>query len=72
MTKHTPTQLDELTELAERLIEIVSKQRMKIDALVEALEAVYSDIELQNVKGGSDELNMLVQTALAQAKEGVL
>ena len=38
------------------------------DELLEALQAVYSDIELQNVKGGSDELNFIVQQALAKAE----
>lgn len=35
--------------------------------LYEALLAVYKDIELQNVDGGSDELNIIVQQALAKA-----
>jgi len=36
----------------------------RYDQLFEALQAVYKDIELNNVKGGSDELNLLVQQAL--------
>ena len=36
----------------------------EIEILRKALEAVYSDIELQNVEGGSDELNFQVQKAL--------
>ena len=39
------------------------------DALLEACKAVYQDIELQNVKGGSDELNIMVQQAIAQAEK---
>ncbi len=35
--------------------------------LLEALQAVYKDIELQNVKGGSDELNLMVQEAIKAA-----
>lgn len=34
--------------------------------LYEALLAVYKDIELQNVEGGSDELNTMVSKALAE------
>ncbi len=34
-----------------------------------ALIAVYSDIELQNVQGGSNELNLLVQTAIKARQE---
>lgn len=45
--------------------------QVKIDALVGALKAVYADIELQNVQGGSDELNQIVQSALKQAREAV-
>ncbi len=37
--------------------------------LYEALLAVYKDIELQNVKGGSDELNMMVQGALKMGEK---
>lgn len=37
------------------------------DDLVNALMAVYTDIELNNVKGGSDELNVMVQKALSKA-----
>ena len=37
--------------------------------LLAALQAVYSDIELQNVEGGSAELNLIVQAALVKAKE---
>ena len=36
--------------------------------LYRTLKAVYADIELQNVKGGSDELNFLVQQVLAQVE----
>jgi len=36
--------------------------------LYKALLAVYQDIELQNVEGGSDELNIQVQEALAEAE----
>lgn len=36
--------------------------------LLEALLAVYADIELQNVKGGSDELNLMVQAAIAKVE----
>ena len=36
----------------------------KLEALHKALLAVYSDIELQNVEGGSDELNNMVIQAL--------
>lgn len=36
--------------------------------LLEALEAVYQDIELQNVNGGSDELNFMVQKAISKAR----
>ena len=36
--------------------------------LYEALMAVYKDIELQNVKNGSDELNIIVQQALAKVE----
>ena len=36
--------------------------------LYEALMAVYTDIELQNVKGGCDELNFVVQQALAKVE----
>ena len=36
--------------------------------LLEALQAVYADIELQNVSGGSDELNLQVQAVLAKAE----
>ena len=40
----------------------------KINAdLLEALKAVYNDIEVQNVKGGSDELNLVVQEAIKKA-----
>ena len=39
------------------------------DALLEACRAVYQDIELQNVKGGSNELNIMVQQAIAQAEK---
>ena len=35
--------------------------------LLEALQAVYTDVELQNMPGGSEELNLLVQAAIAQA-----
>jgi len=35
---------------------------------LKALKAVYQDIELQNVKGGSDELNVMVQQAIALAE----
>lgn len=38
-----------------------------IKDMYEALLSVYSDIELQNVAGGSDELNIMVQQALAKA-----
>lgn len=38
------------------------------DALVAALQAVYRDIELQNVPGGSDELNLMVQAALERVE----
>ena len=37
--------------------------------LYDALLAVYQDIELQNVEGGSDELNIQVQQALEQEPE---
>lgn len=36
--------------------------------LYEALLAVYKDIDLQNVQGGSDELNILVQQAIAEVE----
>jgi len=36
--------------------------------LLEALKAVYADIELQNVEGGSDELNLMVQMAISKAE----
>lgn len=36
--------------------------------MYEALLAVYQDIELQNVDGGSAELNLIVQKALAKAE----
>ena len=32
----------------------------------EALLAVYQDIDIQNVEGGSDELNIMVQEALSE------
>jgi len=35
--------------------------------LLNALMAVYQDIELQNAEGGSDELNVLVQNAINKA-----
>lgn len=38
--------------------------------LLVALKAVYQDIELQNVPGGSDELNVLVQEAIALVETG--
>ena len=38
------------------------------DELLEALRAVYKDMELQNVTGGSDELNGIVQAAIANAE----
>jgi hypothetical protein len=40
------------------------------DKLYEALIAVYQDIELQNVEGGSDELNIMVGNALALCEKG--
>ena len=45
--------------------------RMKHHALemYEALLAVYQDIEIQNVIGGSAELNVMVSEALAKAEE---
>lgn len=36
--------------------------------LLEALKAVYTDIELQNVQGGCNELNFMVQQAIAKAE----
>lgn len=36
--------------------------------LYEALKAVYKDIELNNVKGGSDELNVMVSSVLARVE----
>lgn len=36
--------------------------------IYKALLAVYGDIELQNVKGGSEELNLQVQQALEKAE----
>lgn len=36
--------------------------------LYEALLAVYRDIDLQSVDGGSDELNILVQQVIAKVK----
>ena len=41
----------------------------KVMRLVKALEAVYKDIDLQNVAGGSDELNLMVQAALKAEKK---
>ncbi len=37
--------------------------------LYEALLAIYQDVELQNVEGGSDELNIRVQQALESYKQ---
>ena len=36
--------------------------------LLEALLAVYQDIEIQDVPGGSDELNFLVQQSIKKAR----
>ena len=44
------------------------KKQMGFNDLLEALQAVYADLELQNVKGGSDELNIMVQKALAKGE----
>ena len=41
----------------------------RVEPLIEALLAVYTEIELQNVPGGSGELNLLVQEALAKTLE---
>lgn len=38
------------------------------DTLYNALMAVYSDIDIANVKGGSDELNAMVSAALQSNK----
>jgi len=45
------------------------QEKNKINALLEACKAVYQDIELQNVKGGSDELNIMVQQAISLAEK---
>ena len=37
--------------------------------LLAALNAVYSDIELNNVEGGSEELAFIVEQAIAKAEE---
>jgi hypothetical protein len=37
-------------------------------ALLDALEAVYTDIDLDGVLGGSTELSLMVQTAIANAR----
>ena len=39
------------------------------DKLLAALRAVYQDIELQNVPGGSCELNLMVQAAIREAEK---
>lgn len=36
--------------------------------MLATLETVYQDIELQNVKGGTDELNLMVQAAIRKAR----
>ena len=42
-----------------------------LEDLYEALLDVYGNIELQNVEGGSDELNIQVQRAIVRAQWGV-
>jgi len=37
-----------------------------IEMLYETLLAVYSDIDISNVQGGSDELNVMVNKALEE------
>ncbi len=39
-----------------------------IKDMYEALKAIYQDVDLQNIDGGSDELNILTQKALAKAE----
>ena len=51
-------------------LEYCPKHRAAPD-LYKALLAVYTDIELQNVEGGSDELNIIVQEALENYKEEI-
>jgi len=41
------------------------------EALLSALKKVYSDIELQNVEGGSNELNFIVQEAIEKAEQSI-
>ncbi len=54
-----------------RAIELHQERMVKTwPQLLAALKAVYQDIELQNVPGGSCELNLMVQEALALAEKG--
>ena len=54
-----------LTPIAKQIV----REHNNYEALLEALLAVYADIELQNVEGGSAELNVMVSSALAKAEE---
>jgi hypothetical protein len=61
----------EITELLVSAPQLKAEnEKLKADntLLREALKAVYQDIELNNVKGGSDELNIMVQEALNKVK----
>lgn len=49
-------------------VELLNTSESLNAELLEALQAVYRDIELQNVVGGSDELNTMVQAAIAKAE----
>jgi len=55
------------------VLKLISKKLLQggkemASKLYEALLAVYRDIDLQNVEGGSDELNLMVQEALTEAE----